>query len=112
VRRERKLLVYVNGSRVRRLLVQQGRKYRLAAIATDGSALYRGRHRGETDYWIRTGEGSELPWYFRSYFGRRRPLPPPNGDGWLAAAPRRVERRSHTRQELAAFGYLGLSGEG
>src|SRR3954454_17013609 len=99
--------MYVNGSRVRRVLVQQGHKYRLAATASDGSALYRGRQAGQTDYWMRTHAGLELRWHFRTYFGRRRPLPPPNGGRWLAARPGRVERRSHPRLELAAHCDLG-----
>jgi hypothetical protein len=68
--------------RIRRLLVRDGRKYRLIGIAEDGSGLYRYRRFGLDDFWMRTADGSEQPWSYLTRFGRKRPLPPAAGSRW------------------------------
>jgi hypothetical protein len=75
-------------TRIRRLLVRGGRKYRLVGVAEDGSGLYRYRRLGRDDFWIRTADGSEQPWNYLTRFGRKRPLLPPSGDRWTR--PRRT----------------------
>jgi hypothetical protein len=83
--------------RVRRLLVREGRKYRLVGVAADGGALYEHRGRLGNDYWVRTANALELSWSYRTCFGRKRPLPPAGGGDWSTLAPLRVSRRSWAR---------------
>jgi hypothetical protein len=71
------------------LLVHEGRKYRLVGVSEDGSGLYRHRLFGRDDFWIRLPDGSESPWSYLTYSGRKRPLAPPTGVRWRR--PRRSE---------------------
>ena len=62
-------------------LIRNGRAYQLVATASDGSALYESRLR-RREFWLQRAEGGERPWNYRTHFGRRRPLPPPEGGEW------------------------------
>ena len=86
------------------MLVQGGRKYRLCAVAPDGSGLYRSDGRASTDYWVRTPTGEEKAWSFVTSFGRTRPLPPPAGGAWQRRTRASSERRSRARSQLLATG--------
>jgi hypothetical protein len=63
-------------------LIRNGRKYHLVATASDGSALYRARRFGWSEFWLQRVEAGERPWNYLTRFGRRRPLPPPGGGEW------------------------------
>jgi hypothetical protein len=62
-------------------LIRNGREYELVATARDGSALYRGLSR-RREFWLQRADGGERPWSYITRFGRRRPLPPPEGGNW------------------------------
>src|SRR5262249_51935919 len=96
--------VWVDGRRIRRVLVQGGRKYRLCAVAADGSALYRSAGRGSVDHWLRSADGEEQSWSYLTSFGRARALPPPGGGDWKPTGQAIRERHSAARSQLLSKG--------
>src|SRR3954447_25610103 len=84
-------LSLTRATRIRSLLVHEGRKYRLVGIGEDGSGLYRHRQFGRDDFWIRLPDGKEKPWSYLTCFGRKRTARPARRRPLAATTPERCE---------------------